>query len=78
MSDTIRSIRSEKSIPCLCGKGKIIHQLIDVVNLSSTWGRCEKKYILDCDKCKTEGYAVDYILEDSDMFLVKKIMKIDI
>ncbi len=78
MSDTIRETISEDSISCLCGKGKIIHRKVKVVNLISTWGTYDDEYILDCDDCKAEGYVIDYIPEYHGRFLVKKIMKIDI
>ena len=78
MNDTIRTPVSEHSIPCLCGKGKIIHRKIQVVNLRSTWGTYDDEYILDCDDCKVNGYVINYIPEYHGTFLLKKIMRIDI
>jgi len=78
MNDTICETVSEQAISCLCGKGKIIHRKVKVVNLRSTWGMYDDEYIVDCADCKAEGCIITFDPESHERFLMKKIMKIDI
>ena len=74
----IRTPVSERSIPCPCGRGKIIKREVKVFETSSTWGTYQTEYTLDCDFCKNEGYIIDIDHESHKRFLLKKIMEIDI
>ena len=78
MSDTIRKTVSEQTIPCICGKGKIIHRKVEVFNSSSTWGTYDDEYIVNCTDCKENGYIITFDRESHERFLMKKVMKIDI
>ncbi len=78
MSDIIREPISERSISCMCGKGKIIHRKVEVFNLRSTWGTYDDEYIIDCVDCKAKGYIITFDTESHERFLMKKVMKIDI